>query len=423
LITTNLSPEKIQISTHKIDPSFVPKNIRKVIVTLKKNGHEAYLVGGCIRDQLLQVKPKDFDIATSASPEKIKKLIPRSRIIGRRFKLVHVRSGRNFIEVATFRSEKPNKSQTKEGMILDDNHYGNAYEDAFRRDFTMNSLFYDIDTQEIIDFTGGYKDIRNKKIRVLGNIDNRFKEDPVRMLRAVRFSSKLNLKLEKSIEKKISNLGFLILNVPPARRLDEINKLFLFGNSYKNYLYLEDLNIFKYLFPSLKTNIKSNNDYFKNFIEISLKGTDKRVQENKTVILPFLIATLLWPGLVKSFGEINTYQVKYTELRLHAIYLLEEQSNFCFIPKNMKDAIFQIWALQIKLMKTNSQSAHRLIEQKKFRAGFDFLINRELAGLNLDDIGHWWESFQFSSFKKRKKMIERSKKFGTKIHTNNKFLH
>ena len=312
--------EKIPASIHKMSLSSIPKSPKKIIQTLTRNSFECYLVGGCIRDNLMSIKPKDFDIATNATPEQIKKLIPRSRIIGRRFKLVHVRNGREITEVATFRSDNIKNISTKEGMVLRDNYYGNSKEDALRRDLTINSLFYDIKTQDILDFTGGYRDCVNKKIRIIGDIETRFKEDPIRMLRAVRFASKLSINLDHTFENKIFEMGKLLLNIPPARRLDEINKLFLYGKAYETFKLLNKLDLLRYLFPSLTLmlNKRDKNMYYTNFITTSLKETDNRIKMNKPVMLPFFLSCMLWPSLAEKIGEITSSKTKLSELRLNA---------------------------------------------------------------------------------------------------------
>jgi len=408
--------EKIPASIHKMSLSSIPKSPKKIIQTLTRNSFECYLVGGCIRDNLMSIKPKDFDIATNATPEQIKKLIPRSRIIGRRFKLVHVRNGRGITEVATFRSDNIKNISTKEGMVLRDNYYGNSKEDALRRDLTINSLFYDIKTQDILDFTGGYGDCINKKIRIIGDIETRFKEDPIRMLRAVRFSSKLSINLDHTIENKIFEMGKLLLNIPPARRLDEINKLFLYGKAYETFKLLNKLDLLRYLFPSLTLilNKRDKNMYYTNFIETSLKETDNRIKINKPVMLPFFLSCMLWPSLAEKIGEITSSKTKLSELRLNALRIIYSESEFCSIPKRMQSSIIEIWEFQIRLLKTNTPRANDLIRHKRFRAGYDFLINREKAGLYLNDLGYWWTNFQRTNPKQRQKMINISKKFGTK---------
>mgnify|MGYP001318522343 FL=1 len=301
-------------------------------------------------------------------------------------------------------------------MVLRDNYYGNSKEDALRRDLTINSLFYDIKTQDILDFTGGYRDCVNKKIRIIGDIETRFKEDPIRMLRAVRFSSKLNINLDHTFENKIFEMGKLLLNIPPARRLDEINKLFLYGKAYETFKLLNKLDLLRYLFPSLTLilNKRDKNMYYTNFIETSLKETDNRIKINKPVMLPFFLSCMLWPSLAEKIGEITSSNTKLSELRLNARRIIYAESEYCSIPKRMQSSIIEIWEFQIRLLKTNTPKANDLIRHKRFRAGYDFLINREKAGLYLNDLGYWWTNFQRINPKQRQKMINISKKFGTK---------
>ena len=402
------SLKKITKSIHGIEINSIPKFPLKILKILILNGFESYIVGGSLRDKILNLRPKDFDIATKATPEQIKKLIPRSRIIGRRFKLVHVRHGKEIIEVATFRAANKDNLKSNEGMVIRDNKYGSSLEDALRRDFTMNSLFYDIETEELLDYTGGYKDLLQKKVKVIGDTETRFKEDPIRMLRAVRFSSKLNFQLNSDLISKINKLGHLLLNIPTARRLDEVKKLFLNGYAYKNAILLNETNLLEFLFPSLKEEFfkKNKENYLQEFIKISLQETDKRFAHNKPVMLPFLMATLLWPALIMRMGEINSPNIKIPNLRNNARKVIKDHSNFCSIPKRMEFIIIEIWEYQIKLLRTKSPKAIQLISHARFRAAYDFLINREKAGSDLGHLGDWWTKFKEADYFHKKKMIK-----------------
>ena len=222
-----IQPELHAQSQHKIRIDQIDPHAREIIHNLNKSGFQAYLVGGCIRDLMLEKYPKDFDVVTEATPEQIKQAIPKSRIIGRRFKLVHVRKGKKVTEVSTFRSKGGKRtSKTNRGMVLRDNFYGTIKEDAFRRDFTINSLYLDISSMKIIDYTGGYNDIKNKLLVSLGDSRLRFREDPIRIIRAIRFSSNLDLKLKKSLNKNLVHFAYLLKDIPPARKYEEILKLF-----------------------------------------------------------------------------------------------------------------------------------------------------------------------------------------------------
>ena len=245
-----IQPELQAQSQHKIKIDQIDPHAREIIHSLNKSGFQAYLVGGCIRDLILAKYPKDFDVVTEATPEQIKQAIPKSRIIGRRFKLVHVRKGKKVTEVSTFRSKGGKRtSKTNRGMVLRDNFYGTIKEDAFRRDFTVNSLYLDISSMKIIDYTGGYNDIKNKLLVSLGDSRLRFREDPIRIIRAIRFSSNLDLKLKKSLNKSLINFAYLLKDIPPARKYEEILKLFLTGNAKRNFIALLDFHILKYLLP------------------------------------------------------------------------------------------------------------------------------------------------------------------------------
>ena len=292
----------------KFDKKLLDQDALKILKKLNKSGHETYLVGGCIRDILLGHKPKDFDIATSATPEQIHKLFKRSRIIGRRFKLVHIMfSARKFIEVATFRAGKVQTSN--DGLVLRDNYYGTLEDDVFRRDFTVNGLYYDIKKSEVIDYVGGIDDLKALKISMIGNPSERFEEDPVRMIRAVRFWAKLNANIESQLIEAIQTNSQLLAKIPPARLYEEVIKLFHNENSIEIFHELDRLGLLRHLFSQTKENP---------FVDSSLINTSERIKNGNSVTPAFLFAVFLWSAVNKRFNKISKKNKSRIELMLQA---------------------------------------------------------------------------------------------------------
>ena len=382
-------------SQHKIKIEKIDSHAKDIINSLIKSGFKAYLVGGCIRDLLLNKTPKDFDVVTDATPEQIKQAIPRSRIIGRRFKLVLVRKGRRLTEVSTFRSKGGKRtSKTNKGIVLRDNFYGTIKEDAFRRDFTINSLYLDITNMEIIDYTGGFKDIKNKELVCIGESGLRFREDPVRIIRAVRFLCNLNLKLKKSLKKDLVNFAHLLQEIPPARKYEEILKLFLTGNAKNNFIALLEFHILKHLLPV--TEKQCSNEKHKYFVLNALSNSDDRVKRGLSLTPAFLFSVLLWPGLTERIGEINSKKTKLPSLIRSSNIIIKQCRQDCFIPKRIENMIKEIWEFQIKLLKIPPKSKS-IFSHRRFRAGYDFLLLREEVGVNLGGAGKWWTENQPNS--------------------------
>jgi len=405
-----ISPEIYHKSQHNIDPNHIDKNAKDVINFLKRSGYKAYIVGGGVRDLLLGKKPKDFDIATNATPEQIKKALPRSRIIGRRFKLVHYRKGREIIEVATFRTGG-NKKATKssKGLVLRDNTYGNIQDDAFRRDFKINALYLDIHSMEIIDYTGGYKDLENRKLSCIGDSKVRFREDPVRIIRAIRFMSSIELDCKDSLKADIYGLANLLEEVPTARRYEEVLKLFFTGSAAKTFDKLVEYKVLKYLLPATSRYLEEEKSDKKiiQFIKLALKNSDSRVIKDLPLTPAFLFSVLLWPAVVKRIGEIQSSKIKIPLLRKAADKAIREQNSHCFIPNRVESMIKDIWEFQIKLLKVKSPKITSLISHKRFRASYDFLILREQSGVNLNGCGKWWTDVQNKSEHRRKDLSKR----------------
>jgi len=377
---------------HKIKIEQIDSHAREIVDSLNRSGFKAYLVGGCIRDLILNKDPKDFDVVTEATPEQIKQTIPRSRIIGRRFKLVHVRKGKQITEVSTFRSKGGKRtSKTNKGIVLRDNFYGTIREDAFRRDFTINSLYLDISDMKIIDYTGGFKDLNNRELTSIGDSKLRFREDPIRIIRAIRFLCNLDLKMKKSLKKNLINFAYLLQEMPSARKYEEILKLFLTGNAKNNFLALLEFHVLKHLLPV--TAKQCTNEKHKSFILNALSNSDARVKKGLPLTPAFLFSVLLWPSLIERTGDINSKKIKLPALLRSSNIIFKQCRQDCFIPKRIESMIKEIWEFQIKLLKFPPKS-NLIFSHRRFRAGYDFLLLREEAGVNLGGAGKWWKENQ-----------------------------
>lgn len=408
------SEDTKQLSTtrkYTLEQEHISKNALETIRRLRKEGYEAYLVGGCIRDLLLSLRPKDFDVATNATPEQVRRLFRNSRVIGRRFKLVHVFWGRETIEVATFRG--PHKgadiatdsSINTSGRILRDNVYGTIEQDANRRDFTINAFYYDINSKQVLDYANGLQDMANKLIRLIGDPTQRYQEDPVRMLRAIRFVAKLDFSLEANTEQAIYKLSPLLADIPAARLFDEVLKLFLSGNALKVFKLLCQYNLFQYLFPMTAQALEDNPDAEK-FINQALTNTDARLNSGKTVNPAFLFASLLWPVLGCRLGKPLSEKIpNLFDLQDMANEIIAEQSKYTTIPKRFGIPMREIWEAQIRLTRRQGKKADALVEHPRFRAGYDFLLLRESVGEDTDGLGEWWTSYQKADDNERRIML------------------
>lgn len=379
---------------HPVSRKDISKNALKVLYRLHNSGFEAYLVGGGVRDILLGRTPKDFDIVTNARPEQVRELFRNSRLIGRRFKLVHVVFGRDVIEVATFRGHHSSvdsgreATQNASGRILRDNVYGNIEEDAERRDFTMNAIYYNIADCSLLDFAGGVADIKRRKLALIGDPHVRYREDPVRMLRAVRFSAKLDLKLDKQTTRVFKELGGLLADIPPARLFDESLKLLLAGSAMTTWRLLEQFELTQYLFPTVQGLAADSLSFA--FIKAGLEATDARIAQNKPANPSFLFAMLLWPALEEAAQD---YQEEYGHFEAYNFAIrdvLNAQNKAIAIPKRIVADIRDIWTMQLRMEKTTRQQAHKLPEVPKFRAGYDLLALRAGIYPNLQKQVQFW---------------------------------
>lgn len=390
----------ISRSEHTISRNDINKNSLKVLKTLNKAGFKAYLVGGCIRDMLLGKNPKDFDIATNARPEEVRDIFRNCRLIGRRFRLAHVYFGREIIEVATFRSSNNAGEQTQEGMILRDNVYGTIEDDVMRRDFTMNALYYNIADFSVVDFVGGMQDIKNREIRLIGDPEIRYREDPVRMLRAIRFAAKLQFKIDSKTSKPIYKMHHLLDNIPNARLFEEYMKLFLHGHALQTFTLLREYMLFQHLFPLSE---KYGDD---KFISLALDNTDKRIAEDKSVAPSFLLAVMLWMPLIEKAKRLQKDGLPdFNLLHIAMDEVLGEHQKVMAVPRRFSGMIRDVWELQLRLSRRRRQ-ASKLIALTKFRAAYDFLLLRAEAGhKDAIDIAHWWQQYVDGDTEERRKLV------------------
>ena len=414
---------------HTISRKDISPNALKVLYRLLKAGYQAYIVGGGVRDLLLRKKPKDFDIATNAEPAEIKVLFNNARVIGRRFRIVHIRFGREIIEVTTFRADhhpineitgslafkedrERDSVHSKEGMILRDNVYGNIDEDAKRRDFTVNALYYTTDGFRLLDFNHGLQDLKSKQIRIIGDPKERYKEDPVRMLRAIRFSAKLGFSIEENTKKPIDELAYLLDSISSARLFDETIKLMTGGHAVKTFAMLQEFQLGTFLFsPTLEALSEADSSSTK-LVELALEKTDQRLNENKSVTPSFLFAALLWPVFKMHLAESKNLGLSpQLAFEKSAQFAINEQLGYTAIPRRFTLATKEIWKLQSKLASRSKKSIETVFSNSRFRAAYDFLLLREESGEELKGLGQWWTNFQESNEPERKKLIlSRSKK-------------
>ena len=387
-------------SVHQIPRHALDDNAMRVVYRILDAGFEGYLVGGCVRDLLAGKNPKDFDVATSATPEQTEPLFNRARLIGRRFKIVHVRFGREVIEVATFRAGHDTADSTDQsrqaasGMLLRDNVYGNIEDDALRRDFSINALYYSVSDHSIIDFANGYPDLLAKRIRIIGDPNERYREDPVRMLRAARFAAKLGFEIEERTAAPIHSLAPLIGKVAPARMFDEVLKLLQTGHGVATLRQLIRFDMFQYLLPGTDRMLDSELYPVETLVDCALRNTDRRLNQGKNVNPAFLFAAMLWYPLVERMAKLEKRSDLPPLQRLHeaANQVLAEQIKATAIPRRFSTMIREIWELQHRLPRTDR--AEQIMESPRFRAGYDLLILREEAGDDQNGLGAWWTEYQ-----------------------------
>lgn len=414
-------------SSNKIELEHISPNALEVIRRLNNAGYTAYLVGGCIRDLLLSIHPKDFDVVTDATPEQIRKTFRNSRIIGRRFRLVHVFWGREIIEVATFRGPhsndeaESNASLNKKGRIIRDNVYGSIEEDAKRRDFTINALYLDVNKGKVLDYVNGLQDIEMRTIRIIGNSPSkRYQEDPVRMLRAVRFAAKLNFKIEASSEKQIYQLSHLLKDIPAARLFDEVIKLFIARNTVETFQLLRKYRLLDALFPALVTTLDKTPEA-EAFIIQALSNTDTRLTQGKTINPAFVYATLLWPVLLDELGTtLADYTFDLPTLQDKAQEIITQQNQYTSIPKRFSIPTREIWEAQVRLTRRQGKKADILLQHPRFRAAYDFLLLRESTCPPKESLAKWWEQYQMADDPAKRLMIRQLNSTDNKKHSRRK---
>ena len=418
-IITTVSKRLINEEEHKISRRFLDDNALKVAYRLQDAGFEGYLVGGCIRDLLLKKRPKDFDVATDAHPEEAAELFRRARLIGRRFKLVHVRFGRDLIEVATFRASHDSQPEEGEGeqgkqcdsgLILRDNVYGTIEDDALRRDFTVNALYYCPKDHCVYDFANGYEDLQKGILRMIGDPEARYKEDPVRMLRAARFAAKLDFTIDPQSELPIIPLAPMLKRIAPARLFDEVLKLFQSGHAVQSYEQLRRLELFEPLFPLVHRTLQQEqlDVPLGNLINNALKNTDRRLAQRKSVTPAFLFAAILWYPTQIRMQQLMKEKKMPPLPAMHeaANEILGEQVKSTAIPRRFSTPIREIWEMQLRLPRRQGNRAARLMEHPRFRAAYDLLLLRENSGEDLGGLSQWWTDYQNANEQNRDQMIK-----------------
>ena len=371
-----------------------------IIRTLQGSGFQAEMVGGCVRDLLLGWSPKDFDVVTNATPDQIKKLFRRARVIGRRFQLVHVRIGREVIEVSTYRGSDTGRQEQRRGRAKEkmaaNNVFGRRDEDVLRRDFTINALYYDPVKEVVTDYVDGLGHIQERRLEIIGDPRQRFSEDPVRMLRAVRFKAKLNLRLDAKMEKLLPRMAGTLIAVSPPRLFEEIIKVLHNGYGAVGFQALDHYGLLRFLFPSATRHFNEQDLNKKNgLIPCALRNTDQRVADRKPVISPFLFSVLLWRQVeqtwhIKSGGNRSIFE----NLHRSADRVLEELHPTVRIPRRISAVMIEIWELQIRLEQRRPRTIKRLLSHRRFRAAYDFLLLRAGSGEVSDALADWWTKIQ-----------------------------
>ena len=401
---------------HNISRAQISESALKVLYKLQKEGYSAYLVGGCVRDLLLGREPKDFDVVTNADPEQVRKVFRNCRLIGRRFRLAHVHFGREVIEVATFRGagEEQNDKQVlnKEGRLLRDNVYGTIEEDVWRRDFTVNALYYNIKDFSVVDFVGGMADHKAAELKLIGDPDTRFREDPVRMLRAVRFAVKLGFKLHPECEKSMHKVAELLSSIPSARLYDETLKLFMSGYALQTFEMLRHYGLFQVLFPATENCLSIEENGFPRLLLIkALENSDNRMAEGKTVTAYFLFAAFLWePVQMRAKEKMAKGLIEFMAYQEAANEVIAMQVKSTALPRHITLAMREVWSLQPKFNACVGSKPSRLITHPRFRAGYDFLLLRAETGGADPELAQWWSKYQAANENEQRKMTQPPRK-------------
>lgn len=425
-----MSSVVIPRSQHNISRANISESALKVLYKLKDAGFQSYLVGGGVRDLLLGREPKDFDVATDATPEQVRAIFRNSILIGRRFRLAHVQFGSEIIEVATFRGTgiednetKPKHSQhhdriIENGMIVRDNVYGTIEEDALRRDFTVNAMYYNIADFSVLDFANGMEDLHQGRLRLIGEPQVRYREDPVRMLRAVRFACKLGFTIDSTCEIPLWNMGISLHDVPAARLFEEILKLFLSGNGLNAFEKLRHYGLFAHLFPQTELSLASEEQQFpRTFVNLGLEVTDDRVRAGKQVNPAFLLAILLWEPVRLRQITLESEGLPSASAAYQASSeVLIRQHSYVAAPKKFSLQTREIWGLQHRFEIRHGKRPLRLLTHPRFRAAYDFMQLRATAGEADQKLAEWWTKFHNSKLYEQELMITARDESGKKPH-------
>ncbi|MBI1425551.1 MAG: polynucleotide adenylyltransferase PcnB [Gammaproteobacteria bacterium] len=406
-------PRIIPRSEHCISRQDISDSALKVLSRLHKAGFAAYLVGGGVRDLLLGLHPKDFDVATDATPDQLKDLFRNCRLIGRRFRLAHIHFGRDIVEVATFRGHHADVADealasTRDGMIVRDNVFGTLAEDAWRRDFSVNALYYNIADFSVVDYTGGLEDLKQRRLRMIGDPHVRCQEDPVRILRAMRFAAKLQFTLEPELVSAVAEQRERLLAVSSARLYDEVLKLFLSGYATQVLPLLRQYDIFELLFAATDLCLKKGMPHFDTMLQRACANTDSRIQEDKPVTPAFLFACLLWGPVQERAEALQQNGMSPIQALQEAGHdVLIEQTQHIALPKRFRLPIREIWSGQERLTNRRGRRPFALLEHKRFRAMYDFLLLRCEAGeVQLKELCDWWTQFQTVNSEEQKTMCD-----------------
>lgn len=384
--------------------SDINTNALKVTQRLSEGGFTAYLVGGCVRDLLLDRQPKDFDVATNATPQQVHRLFRNSRIIGRRFQIVHVRFGREIIEVSTFRAQHDQNQSSEAGHILNDNVFGSFEDDAVRRDFTINALYYCPGKDQVLDPTGlGLNDLQKKRLVLIGDPATRFREDPVRMLRAIRFKAKLDFSISQKLERTIQSKAALMAEIPPARLFEEVLKLLMAGRAKKTYQALKHYQLIETLFPNV-----ADAGPNQTLIELALESTDRRIENGQPVTPAFLFAALLWDPVAQRHNQLieNDGLSRADGWVVAGDQIVAQQQSTLSIPRRFSGPAKDIWCLQDRFEARQGKRPFRMLAHKRFRAAYDFLLLRRDSGEPLGALCDWWTEFQTADDVQKQTMID-----------------
>ena len=391
------TPSVVPHSKHGIRREAISSGSRRTVETLQENGYKAYVVGGAVRDLLAGFKPKDFDVATDATPEQVRQCFRRSRIIGRRFQIVHVMMGQETIEVTTFRGhhgqQESHRAHTDDqGRVLRDNVFGSQKEDAARRDFTVNALYYDPVAETVVDYHQGLADLKQQTLRMIGDPVTRYREDPVRMLRAVRLAAKLDFAIEPATRRPIGELAELVGNIPPSRLFDEMLKLLTSGQAVKCVQKLRAEGLHHGLLPML--DVILDQPLGERFVMLALENTDRRVREGKPISPGFLFATLLWHEVLAKWEALKAGGERPIPALFQAMdAVLDVQAEKLAITRRVAGDIKDIWAVQPRFEQRSGKRPYALLEQPRFKASLDFLLLRAESGEVDAELAEWWSDF------------------------------